>query len=193
MPKPTPTAERAAELTARAALNWGALLATHERWLRTAIFARLGDRQAADEVYQELAVAVVGRPASAEGPANVSAWLYQIALRQTLLFRRRQGRRQRLTLRYADRGGDKSANGEVSDPLGWLLLIERRRAVREALGSLPARDAEILLLKYTEDWSCRDMAAHLGVSETAIEARLHRARQRLREALARSSAIEVFP
>jgi RNA polymerase sigma-70 factor (ECF subfamily) len=168
-------------------------LATHERWLRTAIFARLGDRQAADEVFQELAVAVVARPVSAELPANVSAWLYQVAVRQTLLFRRRQGRRHRLVLRYADRRGDRTATGEARDPLDWLLLDERRRAVREALGSLPARDAEILLLKYTEEWSCRDMAKHLGVSETAIEARLHRARGRLRQALARCSAIEVFP
>ena len=46
-------------------------------------------------------------------------------------------------------------------------------------------DAEILLLKYSEDWSYRQMAEHLGMSESAVEARLHRARQKLRSELRR--------
>ena len=65
--------------------------------------------------------------------------------------------------------------------------------VREALTRLPGRDAEILLLKYTEGWSCRDLAVFLGQTEAAIVARLHRARARLREALAALNVIEVHP
>ena len=64
--------------------------------------------------------------------------------------------------------------------------------VRAALQRLPRRDAEILLLKYTEDWSYRELAAHLGVSESAVEARLHRARTRLREAMIGTHGIEVM-
>ena len=54
-------------------------------------------------------------------------------------------------------------------------------------------DGEILLLKYTEDWSYRQLAAHLGISESAVEARLHRARQRLRSELAALEVIETRP
>ena len=36
------------------------------------------------------------------------------------------------------------------------------------------------MLKYTEDWSYRALAEHLGISESAVETRLHRARGRLR-------------
>ena len=49
--------------------------------------------------------------------------------------------------------------------------------VRRSLACLPRRDAEILLLKYTENWSYRQLAEHLGLSTSAVEARLHRARQ----------------
>ena len=56
---------------------------------------------------------------------------------------------------------------------------------------MPPRDAEILLLKYTEEWSYRELAVHLGVSESAVEARLHRARGRLRAAMISTHAIEV--
>jgi RNA polymerase sigma-70 factor (ECF subfamily) len=77
------------------------------------------------------------------------------------------------------------------DPLGWLLAEERRRQVRQALARLPRRDAEILLLKYTEEWSYREMARRLGISESAVEARLHRARQRMRAELTALDVIEV--
>jgi RNA polymerase sigma-70 factor (ECF subfamily) len=71
------------------------------------------------------------------------------------------------------------------------LLDERRQLVCEALARLAARDAEILLLKYTEGFSYRDLAARLGVGEAAIEARLHRARAKLRDALAAARVIEI--
>jgi len=68
-------------------------------------------------------------------------------------------------------------------PLDWLLDDERKTMVRQALAKLPRRDAEVLLLKYSEDWSYRQMAEHLGMSTSAVEARLHRAREKLRRAL----------
>jgi RNA polymerase sigma-70 factor (ECF subfamily) len=76
----------------------------------------------------------------------------------------------------------------VLDPLGWLLADERQDLVRQAMARLPGRDVEILLLKYTENWSYEQLAQHTGVSESAIESRLHRARRRLRKQLA---AVEI--
>ena len=53
----------------------------------------------------------------------------------------------------------------------------------EPVGVIAVRDREILLLKYTENWNYGKIASHLGISHSAIEARLHRARGRLREQL----------
>ena len=78
-------------------------------------------------------------------------------------------------------------------PLDWLLSEERRAAVQAALEALPERDSEILLLKYTENWSYQQIANHLGVSHSAVEARLHRARARLRTDLASRVLAEVKP
>jgi RNA polymerase sigma-70 factor (ECF subfamily) len=64
--------------------------------------------------------------------------------------------------------------------------------VREALETLAAKDREILLLKYTEDWSYHQLAAHLGIGHSAVEARLHRARQRLRDRLIQASVSEAI-
>jgi RNA polymerase sigma-70 factor (ECF subfamily) len=58
---------------------------------------------------------------------------------------------------------------------------------------LNSKDAELLLLKYTEDWSYHELAAHLGISHSAVETRLHRARQRLRAELIAAEVLEVVP
>ncbi len=69
------------------------------------------------------------------------------------------------------------------DPLEWLLADERQKLVREAVARLPRRDVEILLLKYTENWSYEQLAQRLGATESAVESRLHRAREKLRREL----------
>ncbi len=170
-------------------IDWASALAMHGRWLRTVVAARLGERQAVDEVLQEVSLAAV-RAGSLDEPGRVAGWLYRLAIRKTLLYRRTRGRQHRLAGRYAERVRSEGS-APSPDPLAWLLLDERLALVREAVGRLPPRDSEILLLKYTENWSCRDLAEHLGQTEAAIESRLHRARRRLRDLLAGSSVIEV--
>jgi RNA polymerase sigma factor (sigma-70 family) len=184
-----PGSEGSASRPVGLTVDWAATLAEHDRWLRTAVFSRLREGQAVEEVMQEIALAAVAQRAPLNNPGRVSAWLYRLAIRIVLLYRRQRGRQRNLLGSYAAcRVGDVSS---APDPLDWLIQDERRRLVREALGRLPRRDAEILLLKYTEDWSYRELAAHLGVGESAIEARLHRARKRLREMMIVTEAIGV--
>ncbi|MFO0906990.1 MAG: RNA polymerase sigma factor [Isosphaeraceae bacterium] len=189
-PDGSPSSHRPVPGAGNGAVDWAAELARHERWLRTAVLARLGERQAVDEVFQEVALAAVSQRAPLQDRERVGAWLYRLAVRQALLYRRRRGRRARIDGRYATlRGDDESAPD--AEPLDWLLLDERRDAVRLAMTRLSRRDAEILSLKYSEGWSYRELAVHLGIGESAVEARLHRARARLRSELAGSPVIEV--
>jgi RNA polymerase sigma-70 factor (ECF subfamily) len=174
-------------------IDWVATLAAHDRWLRTVILARLGERQAVDDVMQAVALAAVAQHAPLHDPARAGAWLYRLAVRQALLHRRRCGRQRKLLDGYSGCRPSNRGLAHSLDPLDLLLRDERRALVREALERLPRRDAEILLLKYTEDWSYRDLATRLGVSESAIEARLHRARGRLRKAMLGTHVIEVTP
>jgi RNA polymerase sigma-70 factor (ECF subfamily) len=171
-------------------IDWPRVLVEHDRWLRTIVLARVGERGALDEVMQEVALAVARRPAEVD-PARVAPWLYRLAVTQSLLYRRRQGRQYKHRTRYAERFRPTEADTRTPDPLDWLLADERRQQVRTALARLPPRDAELLLLKYSEDWNYHQMAEHQGISHSAVEARLHRARQRLRQALAALDVAEV--
>jgi RNA polymerase sigma-70 factor (ECF subfamily) len=165
------------------AIDWQQALAEHARWLRTVVLARVGERGAVEEVLQEVALAAVRQRAPLVDRDRLAPWLYRLAVRQSLLYRRKLGRRRRLHARYAERTQPSERDPRAVEPLDWLLADERRQQLRQGLSRLARRDAEILLLKYTEDWSYQQLARHLGISPSAVEARLHRARQRLREAL----------
>jgi RNA polymerase sigma factor (sigma-70 family) len=165
-------------------IDWQTVLAQHDRWLRTVVMARVGEAAAVDEVMQEVALAAVRQRAPINDPAKVAPWLYRLAVMNSLMFRRKMGRGRKLTNRYAERFQPTERDTRTVEPLDWLVADERRGMVRQALGKLPKRDAEILLLKYTEDWSYQQIADQLGISESAVEARLHRARKRMRSELA---------
>ncbi len=179
------------ERPAAAQVDWQAALAEHDRWLRTAVFVRLRDRDAVDEVMQEVALAAVRQAAPIRDATKVAPWLYRLAVTQCLLYRRKRGRRRKLSRRYAERTRPSEHDRRTPEPLDWLLAEERGRLVHAALDQLAARDAEILMMKYVHGWSYHQIAAHLGISHSAVEARLHRARQRLRDELAAMQVIEV--
>ena len=172
------------------AIDTEAALKQHGDWLRSVIAARLGEPQAVDEVMQEVAMAVVANKAPLTDADKLAPWLYQIAVRQTLLYRRKHGRRRNLISRYADREQPRETDTRSPNPLDWLLAEERASRIRDAMEQLTNRDREILMLKYNHGWSYRDLSEHLGISESAVEARLHRARGRLRSKL---EQLDVVP
>ncbi|HEX3600379.1 MAG TPA: sigma-70 family RNA polymerase sigma factor [Lacipirellulaceae bacterium] len=165
------------------AIDWPAEFDRHGRWLRTVALARVGDAAAADDVLQEVSLTALAKGHQLRDPTRVAGWLYRLVVVAALQYRRRQGRRQKLLDRYANQLPSNDTDSRESDPLTWLLADERKSMIRQGLEKLPPRDAEIMLLKYSEDWSYQQLADHLGLSVSAVEARLHRARQKMRQVL----------
>jgi RNA polymerase sigma-70 factor (ECF subfamily) len=184
-PSRVPTTEP--ELTGAGALDWGATLAVHERWLRRVVASRLGEPQAVDEVMQDVALAAVSQHSPLHNPARVAVWLYRLAVRYTLIYRRKSGRRRGLVDRYVARNALSEVDATPS-PLAWLVRDERQKLVQDALHRIPPRDAELLILKHAEGFTARELAERLGVAVPTVETRLHRARHRLRAELAELSA-----
>jgi RNA polymerase sigma factor (sigma-70 family) len=166
-------------------IDWPAELDRHGRWLRTVALARVGESSAVDDVLQEVSITAIEKGHQLRDPTRVAGWLYRLVVVAALQYRRRQGRRRKLLDRYVDRQPSAEGAFHEPDPLSWLVANEQRVMVRAALKKLPPRDAEIMLLKYSEDWSYQQLAEHLGLSVSAVEARLHRARQKMRKALCR--------
>jgi RNA polymerase sigma-70 factor (ECF subfamily) len=160
-------------------IDWAKALETHRSWLETVIRARLADRQAAEDVLQEVALAAIAQTSRPTDPTKVAPWLYRIALRKVINHHRAVGRRRRLIdgAIAAGRARDQSAE---PGPGEWLIKSESLTNVADKLKSLTPQDRQILMLKYTEGWGYQELAEHLGISIKTVEYRLLKARKSLR-------------
>lgn len=157
-------------------IDWMAAYELHRQWMQTVVRARVEEPQAVDEVMQEIAVRVFGQNSRPTDPEKIAPWLYRVALRETINYRRRCGRQRSLLQRAAE----ANQHEEPSDPTDWVFVEELRMSVQTALKQLSAGAREILLLKHTEGWTYRQIAEHLGVTDKTVERRLARARDAMR-------------
>ncbi len=160
-------------------------LPDHENWLRTTLHARLGNRDEVDEVMQEVAVAAANQSAKAIPVEKPGPWLYRVALRQVMLFRRKAGRRKKLIAGFGEKVAPSEEDNRSRSPMDFLLSEERRSEVRDAMASMSERDRQLLMLKYVEGLSYGEIAGRVGVTPSAVQSRLHRARAELRRLLSK--------
>lgn len=64
---------------------------------------------------------------------------------------------------------------------------EERERIWRFFRKLSARQQEVFILRYVEEWSGEDVAALLGITEGAVKQHLFRAVRHLRQALGGSS------
>jgi RNA polymerase sigma-70 factor (ECF subfamily) len=89
-------------------------------------------------------------------------------------------KRLRLTERETEVLPDKPA---PTNPLRDLLVRERASLVEQAVGELPLLQKEALILFEYEELSLEDIACITGVDVGTVKARLHRARESVRQRL----------
>ena len=169
------------------AVDWATVLGENASWLRKVIAARVPEREAVEDILQEVALAAV-KTSGPQDKTKIGPWLYRIAIRQAMLFRRSMGRQKRLVESATEHNVGPA---ETVDPLDWLLGRERNESIRKAVCSLAARDREILELKHGEAWSYQKIADHLGVTRHTVEYRLIKSRARLRELLVQDRTVEI--
>jgi RNA polymerase sigma factor (sigma-70 family) len=168
--------------TALPPIAWEQCLELHQAWLRRVILARTAEPDAVDDVWQQVALAAVEQRWPLTDATKVAPWLHRLAVIAAARYRRSLGRQRRARDQLARKQltGNSAA---AHDPLALLLRRERHELTREALLRLSPRDAEVLVLKYGEQWSYGQIAAHLGLTARAVDSRLLRARAALREQL----------
>lgn len=158
----------------------GRLLATARRMLR--------DEEEARDVVQETFLAAFRSIGSFSGGSKLSTWLHSIATNAALM--RLRTRRRRPEARIDDLLPRFDETGHWADePPAWdppadaLDSRRLRAAVRRCIDRLPETHRTILLLRDVEDLSTAEAADQLGITETAVKLRLHRARIALRTLL----------
>lgn len=146
-----------------------------------AYFARrIGSQDAADAVDDVFAVAWRRFDKVPEGEGAL-LWLYGVA--HNILANRRRGERRgnRLLARIASQ-----RQPDLLGPEPQVLRNLEGQQVIQALATLRPADQELLLLAYWEGLTHNTIGELLGCSKSAVDARVHRALKKMRQAMGRS-------
>ena len=171
--------------------------------LRVAL-AHVPSRAVAEEVVQDTWTAVVEGIDRFQGRSALRTWIFGILLN----IARTRGKREKRTLplsffqRRAEEGGGPAVDpdrfhthgGELngawaSPPAEWLeperklATDEARRVLLEAIGELPPRQRDVIVLRDVQGYSAEEARNALGITETNQRVLLHRARSKVRAAL----------
>lgn len=147
-----------------------------------------GDVEATREVVQTTLTKSMRHLATFRGEAALFSWLCQICRRQIVDHLRAHQRHADNVVLIEDspemRAALESIEGPASaDPQHAYGVAETRQLIRSVLDRLPSRYGDVLEWKYIEGHSVDEIGARLGVTPTAAQSLLARARIAFREAL----------
>ena len=137
------------------------------------VASMLRDRSAAEEVTaQAFERAYRKRSTYRPGRGSAEAWLFGIARYAALDELRR--RKRRVALDNDPEDVHATAPDDHAD------AVVRQQTVRAAMATLDAGDRELVALKFYAGLSNQEIAVAIGISESNVGTKLHRAMEKLR-------------
>jgi RNA polymerase sigma-70 factor (ECF subfamily) len=141
------------------------------------------DAAGIEDVVQMTMINAMRSLATFRGGASLFTWLCQIS-RNHLADARRKAARQPTSQSLEEMTERSTATviqlTDFRDPLDECASESDRRAVRLAINRLPPNYARILELRFGDELTVPEIAATLGISESAAESQLVRAKQAFR-------------
>lgn len=149
----------------------------------SAAFTILNDREAARDCAQEAFLEAARKLNTLREKSKFGAWIYGIARQQAIYILRRQ----KLHSQALQVKSDESRAQDRSDhlPAEQAKKQEKLESIRRALNEVPEIYREVLILKYIDGRSHEEIAKILDLSMAAVDKRLMRGKELLRESLRR--------
>jgi len=132
---------------------------------------------AADELVNDIMLAVWKSASSFRGESRVSTWVFGIAYRQAM----RRMRRRRLKIRRDKDPDEFGAQGNRD--------VEAEDLVRQGLESLPPAQQLAMLLVFYQGLSYAEVADVTGYPVNTVKTRMYHARRKLRDFLDAAGAL----
>ncbi len=176
-PSPTGMDDKQAEELVRNNIGW--MLAIAERLL--------GDRALAEDAVQEAFISAFQGFKKFENRSSLKTWLHRITINAALMKLRKL---KRLAEQSIDEYLPEFDKSECRLEPEWNYLAsadnivaneESQARVHTAINALPDDYRIVLLLRDIEGYSTGEVAQRLGISESNVKVRLHRARAALKK------------
>jgi RNA polymerase sigma-70 factor, ECF subfamily len=164
-----------------------ALVERHKNAVMSICFRFLGNREDAEDAAQETFIEIYRSLAGFRNESQVSTWIYRIAVTKALDYRRKKRRMKRfgivMSIFGLDEGEEAIPRPVSENPDIVLEQSERARILRDAVNSIPENQKIAISLSEYEHFSNKEIADIMGVSLSAVESLLHRARKSLHKKL----------
>jgi RNA polymerase sigma-70 factor (ECF subfamily) len=147
-----------------------------QRHVYTLAYRLVGDRHEAEDVAQEAYLRVFRSLRGFRQEARFETWLYRIVTNAAFTHLRRRGRFGVLLAEGQEQAVEEPEVRPVEAALD-------RDEVKRALQGLTPGARAVVVLKDVYGLSCQEIADEMGLSESAVKVRLHRARKRLKEVI----------
>ncbi len=148
------------------------LVVSYQHRVAGFIYAMTGRSDYVEDLAQQVFIKMIRALDRLEAPAQFESWLFRLA-RNTCIDQLRRQKLRRMFLPFADE------HENIPEPPG-AVDTEELDALRHALAQLRPQDRALLAL-VQEGRSHAEIADTLSTSVAAVKARLHRAREHLRE------------
>ncbi len=155
----------------------------------------MGDRSVAEEVAQDVFLALFKALAGFRGDAQLSTWIYRVTVNHCKnrdLYRRRRAHGRHESLDGVPKDDEAPVRQVAHEGPGadaHVQQMEARDALQEALDALDEDQRQIIVLRDVEDLAYEEIADILDLPKGTVKSRLHRARHELARKLGRSLTI----
>ena len=133
----------------------------------------LKDQGMAEDATQEIFVKIMLSLANFNEKAQFSTWVYSITYNFCIDIIRKQKKTKNLFVDDIERAPDVA--DEIPDEFLRSMEVKRLKIV---LDTIPTDDHAILLMKYQDDMSIKDIAEWMGKTESAIKMKIKRAKEK---------------
>lgn len=151
------------------------------RWMR--------DREVAEEVAQDVFLALYRSLVRFRGDSQLSTWIYRVVVnhcKNRKMYRSRRKMDQHEALEgERDDGMERQIPAEGPGTDAALHRQEARRLLDDALAQLDDSQREIIVMRDIHDMAYEEIAELLDLPRGTVKSRLHRARQHLARVLGR--------
>jgi RNA polymerase sigma factor (sigma-70 family) len=151
---------------------------------------RAGSQVADDLVAETFLAAFAKRDRYDLGHPDARPWLYGIATNLVGQHRRDEARQYRISQAAAT--AEPQVPGHADRVAADVTAQAMRTLLDAALAALPAGDRDVLLLIAYEQLSYQEVSRALDIPVGTVQSRLHRARTKVRQALAGTDAAATY-
>lgn len=158
---------------------FAALVSKHLPMVFGVCLRRTENRELAEELTQNVFTCFAKKAAGISPHVNLGGWLHRAASFECSHALRTESNRNRTMKRFAELRPASEASEED------IMAREASRQLDEAINQLPKKEQDIVLMRFSEDLTLREIGGRIGKSESATQRHLSRVLEKLGSILRR--------